>query len=419
MAPQGEVLTMNRREFLTSAGAVAAATRLGFETTAGAAPAAIDGATRDLFPWAENETFINSAAYHPISVRSAEAMREYVGYRLEGPPAELDDVGAAGRGTGGAKQVAIKEQFAELINAKPTEIAFAQSTADGESTVAAGMELGRSSGNVVIDELHYPGSIYMYKRLEERGLEVRMIAQRDGAIDIEDIDKAVDDDTKLVSLSFVASSNGYRHDLESICDIAHDHGAYVYADVIQGVGAVPLDVRATGLDFCSCSSYKWLMGSRGFGFLYVKESLQESVVKPTRFGHRQFRRFDVSDGTWEPEPGAYRYETGNVSNVGAACVHESLKFILDVGVENIRAHVKPLTDRLQEELPAMGYPRRTPLDNDSPTVTFGLQDAERTAEALKKANIAVTVRRDAIRVSPSVFNNHEDIDKLLGVMSKV
>lgn len=409
---------MNRRQFLTRAGAVAAATRIGFESRSSAATSvAIDSSTRDLFPWAENETFINSAAYHPISIRSAEAMREYVGYRLEGPPADLDDVGAAGRGTGGAKQAAIKEQFARLINAKPTEIAFAQSTADGESTVVAGMELGRSGGNVVIDELHYPGSIYMYKRLEEQGLEVRMIAQRDGAIHVEDMEKAVDDDTRLVSVSFVASSNGFRHDLESVCNVAHGHGAYVYADVIQGAGAVPLDVRATGLDFCSCSSYKWLMGSRGFGFLYVKESLQESVVKPTRFGHRQFRRFDVSEGTWEPEPGAYRYETGNVSNVGAACVYESLKFILDVGVDNIRAHVKPLTDRLQEELPAMGYPRRTPKNNESPTVTFGLRDAERTAEQLKKANIAVTVRRDQIRISPSVFNNQEDIDELLRTLS--
>jgi len=166
-------------------------------------------------------------------------------------------------------------------------------------------------------------------------------------------------------------------------------------------------------------SYWCVVGSRGFGFLYVKESLQDSVVKSTRFGHRQFRRFDVSDGTWEPEPGAYRYETGNVSNVGAACVHESLEFILDVGVENIREHVRPLTDRLQQELPAMGYPRRTPLGNESPTVTFGLRDAARTADALKKANIAVTVRRDQIRISPSVFNNQEDIDELLRVLSGV
>lgn len=409
---------MNRREFLANAGAVAAATRLGFERTASAAPTAvIDAATRDLFPWAENETFINSAAYHPISIRSADAAKEYIDYRLEGPPADLDDVGAAGRGTGGAKQEAIKEQFAELINAKPTEIAFAQSTADGESTIVAGMELDRSGGNVVIDELHYPGSIYMYRRLEQLGLEVRMIRQHDGTIDIEDMRKAIDGNTKLVSLSFVASSNGYVHDLESICAIAHAQGAYVYADVIQGAGAVPLDVQATGLDFCSCSSYKWLMGSRGFGFLYVKESLQGSVVKPTRFGHRQFRRFDVNDGTWEPEPGAYRYETGNVSNTGAACVYESLRFILDVGVENIRRHAKPLTDRLQEELPAMGYPSKTPRNNDSPTVTFGLKDATATAAQLKKSGIAITVRRDQMRISPSVFNNQEDIDKLLRALS--
>ena len=401
---------MDRRQFLASAGALAASARLG----ATAPSPSLGSSARAAFPWSQREVFLNSAAYHPIGVHSARAMEEYIGYRLNGAPHELDDVGASGRGTGGAKQAAIKELFATLIHAKPTEIAFAQSTADGESVVVAGMDIGRNGGNVVIDELHYPGSIYMYRRLEKEGdLEVRMLPARDGAIDLRDMEGAIDGQTRLVSLSLVASSNGFLHDVAAVAKLAHAKGAYVYADVIQGAGAVPIDVGAMGLDFCSCSSYKWLMGCRGFGFLYVKESLQGSVVRPTRFGHRQFRSFDPSSTSWEPEPGAYQYETGNVSNVGAAGVHESLRYILDVGVENIRAHVRPLTDRLQEELPKMGFARATPVGNDSPTVAFRLASPDDVSERLRKANIAVTVRRDQLRVSPSVFNDQGDVDKLL------
>lgn len=408
---------MDRRQFLASAGALTASARLGATPRTAATPKSLGRSAKDTFPWSRRETFLNSAAYHPIGVHSARAMEEYVGYRLNGPPSDLDDVGASGRGTGGAKQTAIKEQFASLIHAEPTEIAFAQSTADGESVVVAGMDIGRSGGNVVIDELHYPGSIYMYRRLEkERQLEVRMLPERGGAIDLRDMERAIDGNTRLVSLSLVASSNGFLHDVAAVARLAHAKGAYVYADVIQGAGAVPIDVEAMGLDFCSCSSYKWLMGCRGFGFLYVKEALQGSVVRPTRFGHRQFRSFDPSSSSWEPEPGAYQYETGNVSNVGAAGVHESLRYILDVGVDTIRAHVRPLTDRLQEELPAMGYPATTPRGNGSPIVAFRLESPDQTAETLQKAGIAVTVRRDQLRVSPSVFNDQGDIDALLRVL---
>ena len=133
------------------------------------------------------------------------------------------------------------------------------------------------------------------------------------------------------------------------------------------------------------------MGSRGFGFLYVREDLQGSVVKTTRYGHRQVTRFDMDANSWELEQGAARYETGNVSNVGAACVYESLRYILNLGVENIRNHVRPLTDRLHRELPAMGYEALTPQPNESPIVVFRLKDAAKTAADLKRAGIATTV----------------------------
>ena len=69
----------------------------------------------------------------------------------------------------------------------------------------------------------------------------------------------------------VASYNGFQHDLKAVCDLAHANGAYVYADIVQSVGAVPLDVRAIGLDFAACSGFKWLMADFGLGFLYARE----------------------------------------------------------------------------------------------------------------------------------------------------
>ena len=406
-------MDLNRREFLTTAAVVGTILRA---SPPAAAASGFGEAARADFPWSTRETFLNCAAYHPIGMHSARAMREYIDYRLDGPPPELTDIGASGRGTGGEKQAAVKELYGRLINARPTEIAFVQSTSDGESVIVAGLDLIHGGGNVVIDDLHYGSAVYTYKRLEqEHGLEVRVVKHRDWTIDIRDMEAAVDAKTRLVSMALVSNINGYLHDVKAISALAHAHGAYVYADVIQAAGAVPLDVKAMGLDFCACSSYKWLMGERGFGFLYVREDLQD-VVKPMRYGHRQVSSFNVETSIWKPEPGAARYETGNVSNVAVAGVHESLRYILGLGVPNIRAHVRPLTDRLQRELPAMGYPSITPPANDTPIVVFRLKDSAKTAESLKKANVAATVGEGRIRISPSVFNTQADIDRLLGAI---
>ena len=110
----------------------------------------------------------------------------------------------------------------------------------------------------------------MYKELEKKGVELRIVKHRNWAIDPNDMDKAIDRNTRLVSLALVSNVNGFMHDCKAVSALAHARGALVFADIIQAVGAVPLDVKALGIDFASAGTYKWLMGERGFGFLYVQ-----------------------------------------------------------------------------------------------------------------------------------------------------
>jgi selenocysteine lyase/cysteine desulfurase len=258
----------------------------------------------------------------------------------------------------------------------------------------------------------------MYKSLEAKGLELRVVKHRDWAIDIKDMERAVDRNTRLVSMALVSNVNGYLHDARAISDLAHAHGAYVFADMVQAAGAVPIDVRGMGIDFGSTATYKWLMGERGFGFLYVREDLQDTVVPTTRYGHRQLAKFDRIGITWEPLPGAARYETGTFPNALAVCSHTSLQYIERLGLSNVRAHARQLTDRLQHELPAMGYPSVTPKGNETPTVAFQLKDAAATAQKLKRAGVTATIIEDErrLRLSVSVFNVQEDIDRLIAAL---
>ena len=163
-----------------------------------------------------------------------------------------------------------------------------------------------------------------------------------------------------------------------------------------------------GIDFLSCSAYKWLMGGR-FGYLYVREELQGAVMKPKLFGGRS------------TPAGASRYEISTVSHLGCVCQYQALQYIERLGIDNIRAHVRPLTDRLQKELPALGYPSITPKGNQSPVVSFRFKDASDIKTRLHRAGVIVTLRTSAnelqMRVSPSLYNNMADIEKLIHALA--
>jgi selenocysteine lyase/cysteine desulfurase len=402
-------MSIDRREFLLSAAALTASARPSAIGSRDAPP--VEPSLRADFPIAAKQTYLNSAAIHPMSVPVARALEAYQQFRLHGPGEGRADFGEE-------QQADLKQRFARLIGASANEIAFVQNTSDGENIVVMGMDLPRRGGNVVLDELHFETSLYMYKSLEARGLELRVVKHRDWAIDLRDMDRAIDRNTRLVSMALVSNVNGYLHEARAISDLAHARGAYVYADMVQAVGAVPVDVRAMGIDFGATATYKWLMGERGFGFLYVRADLQDTVVPTTRYGHRQIANFDRVGITWEPRPGAARYETGTIPNALALCAYTSLQYIENIGLQKIRAHARPLTDRLQKEMPRLGYPSLTPEVTETPILAFAVKDAAATARKLRDARIAATLidTERRLRLSVSVFNEQDDLDRLFAAL---
>jgi selenocysteine lyase/cysteine desulfurase len=404
-------MTIRRREFLTGIGALAVAARPGFAHLQAPRTGVFPASVRADFPITEVETYLNSAALHPVGRFAARAMDELVAYRLHGPGPGRADFGAA-------KQAELKERYSKLINAKPGEIAFISSTSDGENIVVMGLDLPRKKGNVVIDELHFTTSLYMYKELEKQGVELRIVKHRDWKIDVNDMDRAIDRNTRLVSLALVSNVNGFMHDCRAVSTLAHDRGALVFADIIQAVGAVPVDVKTLGIDFASTGTYKWLMGERGFGFLYVREDLQGTALPTTRYGHRQVSNFNRAALTWEPLPGAARYETGGIPVLLAAAVSAGIDYVTTLGLDRIRAHARQLTARLQSELPRLGYTPLTPPETETPIVAFGLKDTAATQKALQAGKVTATVigNEDRLRLSVSVFNTHDDIDRVVHVL---
>jgi len=330
-------MTLGRREFLAGASALAVSARSALAAVQPARPGAIFPASvRADFPSASLDTYMNAAAMHPLGTFAARAIEQGIAYRLHGAGPGRVDFGAD-------KQQDLKKRYGQLIGATANEIAYTASTSDGENIVVMGMDLAKRGGNIVIDELHFTTSLYMYKELEKKGVELRIVKHRNWAIDVKDMDRAIDKNTRLVSLALVSNVNGFMHDAKAVSALAHARGAYVFADIIQAVGSVPVDVKALGIDFASAGTYKWLMGERGLGFLYVREDLQGTVLPTTRYGHRQVTNFNRAELTWEPLPGAAKYETGGIGVLLAACVSAGIDYVQGLGLDKIRAHARQLT----------------------------------------------------------------------------
>jgi selenocysteine lyase/cysteine desulfurase len=405
-------MSTNRRQFLASAAASALA----------AAPAKLSDfeSVRKEFPRATSQVYLDAAAHMPLPRYTAEGMRRYMDFHMYGP--------GEGRGEYANEALRqVKPLFAKLINAKPSEIGFVVCTKAGEAAVVNGLQIQESGGNLVTNDLHYAGSIHDYIGRRKAGMDVRIVKHRDWRIDVRDMEKVVDGKTKLVSITLVSNVNGWVEDAKAISELAHAHGAFVYADIIQAVGSVPVDVKALGIDFAACSNYKWLQGARGAGFLYVREELQGSRVKDLSFpGYVNFnyspwvtaRGSAADEFPYAAPKNASRYEPGNVSYVAYAGQYEALKRMLAWGVDDIYAYTKPMCDRLKKELPALGYKLITPMDARSSLVVVQAKNLKWVEERLRKANIQVTTTgENRVRISPALYNNMEDINRLLSALA--
>jgi selenocysteine lyase/cysteine desulfurase len=313
------------------------------------------------------------------------------------------------------------------VNAKPSEIAFVPNTSTGENLVVNGLGLPASGGNVVTDAFHFEGALMHLKALETQGLDLRIVKPRDWRIDLRDMERAIDRKTRLVEVSHVAMFTGFEHDLKAVCDLAHANGALVYADVAQSAGCTPLDVKATGVDFCACSSFKWLMGDFGLGFLYAREDLLGRIAHRSQYGYYQaasmathFLPFDSPGADpltfeWNTTATGY-FEVGTQANGALAALSKSLPYLRRLGVGSIEAHRQPLLRRLEEEMPRLGFQAVTPPGSKSALMTFAVKDTAPYADRLKKANVNVRVGGNFIRVSPSVYNDMADIERFLAAV---
>ncbi|GAB3278394.1 aminotransferase class V-fold PLP-dependent enzyme [Parahaliea aestuarii] len=363
---------------------------------------------------------LNGASMHPVSRGAAQAMIRYVEQRAGRAPEPPVTLGAN-------RDKALRE-FAGLCNADLDELAWVPTTTAGENLVVAGLGLPNSRQRVVSDEYHFEGSLYLYSELAKRGLDFHLVRARNQRIDLNDIERAITPGTRLVALTLVSNVYGFQHDLKAVCDIAHARGALVYADIIQAAGAGPLDLHASGVDFAACATYKWLMGDFGAAFLYARRDSQQ-YLQPSQWGYRSgslITHFAQQSGEKLPllesrpnEGLAGIVGVGTISHSARTALAHSLPYLRALGMEAIDNWRQPLLAMLQERMPAMGFTPLTPPESRAAIVAFAMKGAARQLQApLEQAGIDVSVYENHLRISPSFFNDRDDIEQLLEVISR-
>ncbi len=400
---------MNRRRFLetTAAAGLAAlpATR-GFTAPADEDPLGV----RADFPVTAEQTYLNSSAVGPMSRAARDAVAAYADEKM---------LLRGGRSRGETKERA-RMRFAELFGADKDEVAMLYSTSDGENVVVNAMDW-KEGDNVVLDELHFTTSFVLYRELERRkGVELRIVKPKDGRVPTEDFAARVDKKTRLLTVAWVSNRNGYRYDLPSLAELAHDSGAYLYADGVQAFGTFPTNLHEEGVDFACGNGYKWLFADFGCAPMYVKKDHLE-WMESDRIGHGSIGE-NLPDLRFELKKTAAKFEYATSAYASVAAMDAALGYLKGVGLDRIEKHTASLTAELRAGADKLGFDVFTPPNNASSIVSFhhGV-GPDHLRKVLAKEKVAVTLREGGklLRAGVAMFNNRSDVERLLSVLSTV
>ncbi|HSK99326.1 MAG TPA: aminotransferase class V-fold PLP-dependent enzyme [Rubrobacteraceae bacterium] len=311
--------------------------------------------------------------------------------------------------------------FARLVGGDADGVALVPSVSYGVAVAAANVAVRRGQRILILED-QFPSNVYQWRELAgERGADV-VIVPRPADLDwTTAVLERVDESTAVISVPNCHWTDGSFLDLVRVGERARVVGAALVVDAVQSLGAHPFDVRAVRPDFLVASSYKWLLGPYGVGFMYVGEGYREG----TPIEHNWINRHNSEDfsqlvdyqGAFQP--GARRYDVGERSNfVLLPMANEALRQILAWGVESISETIGGLTDLIESEARGRGI-EATPSEKRARHMIglrLGPGAPDDLAARLATRNVFVSVRGESVRVSPHLYNDAEDVRRLFGAL---
>jgi selenocysteine lyase/cysteine desulfurase len=369
------------------------------------------------FPVTRNCIYLNHAADGPLPLPTVRTMHTYID--------DASHFGNVNASRWNMYEQGAHRRLANMLNVRPDQIAMTASTGDGLMHIAGGLNW-QEGDSIITAEGEFPSNVYPWLNLQAQGVQIHFVKMREHRIRVEDVLARIDGHTRLVSLSLVEFSTGFRNDIATIARHCHEHGILCGIDAMQALGALDIDVQQLGVDFLASASHKWLLGMRMAGILYVSDALL-AKLRPVRRGWFSVETpFDYFTYDQPLKQGAARFEYSSPNRVPIVALDASLGLFesIDGGMQAVEARILGLTSYAIKGLERLGYPVISPqgAGERSGIVCFqphpDRQDVtpRHIVDELAARQIYVAARATVARISPHFYNTTEDIDVLLNAL---
>lgn len=367
------------------------------------------------FPIFAHQIYFNTCSLGALSMRVRAAMDQFVNL--------WDSTGAAAwYGPWWEELRILRGRFAELIGARPEEVALFPSVTAALTAVASCFDYRRRP-KVVLSEMDFPTTVYQWSVKTSQGVALTMVPSRSDhlSVDVDAYARAIDDQTQLAVVSHVYFTSGAIQDIAAIGQLARAKGALTVVDAYQSIGQLPLDVHAAGIDFLVTGGLKWLLGGPGIAYLYVRGDLIDQLQPKNVgwFAHRDQFAFDIRQFDYADD--ARRFEGGTPSVAATYAARAGLEIVLEIGVPQIRARQVELLDYLIEAARDRGLHPRLPgrREDLAGIITIPRNDPPAVVAALARQNIIVDTRPGVVRLSPYFYNTRDDCGRVVAALMEL
>jgi selenocysteine lyase/cysteine desulfurase len=370
-------------------------------------------ALRREFPLLTRKTYLNSGSYCALANGVKDAFNQYMEDRL---------LVGANWDVWVMKNEAVRQSVATLLHAHSDEIAVTASASAGMNALASALEFKGPRRKVLVSDFEFPTHAQIWHAQEKKGAQVVHVPRAaDGYIPPENFERLIDEQTRLVAVTHVCFRNGAKLDIPGIVKLAHAKGAKVMLDCYQAVGAVDIDVKKLNVDFAAGGMLKYLLGTAGIGFLYVRNELIPELL-PTNSGWFAQANIPAMDITANrPSPSARRFEAGTPPVVNCYASEAGLNLLLRVGTPAIEARIQSLTMRCMNKLVEIGWPSITPRPDSrrGPMIAVPSANAAALTARLMKRGIVASHRDNCIRATYHFYNDDSDTDAFIAALSEL
>jgi cysteine desulfurase/selenocysteine lyase len=366
--------------------------------------------------------YLNNASSSLIPLQTIKAMTDFTIQYNELGPDSLDFAAFLAERT-----AHLREAISKLVKCKPYEVVFTQSTTEGINTVASGMSLPKKSNIIIRGSTHeHHSNYYPWLRLS-KNVDLRSLTtDENGFFEMAELEKLVDENTKLVVLSHALYNTGAILPVTEVGKILQEKTVPYFLDTAQTVGCIgEFDFSKTEMDFMAFNGYKWLCGPMGIGVFVCKKD-SANLLEPIQVAGESSMLYDKDRLAHKDIPDKFQASFRNF--VAIAGLESSITFLNHFGLENIRHRAIQLANLLRDELEKIsGVSLYGPVDQQKRTsivpFTIDKKNPQEVVENLERRGIILALReisdRKIVRASPHFFNTETEILRTVETIRKL